>query len=264
MRTPQAQTRSPAACAAFRDSAVTSSARGAISLARTARAVSMAGSVERRPGEVGRLRFRRGDPNGLDRFRLERGEHDRLHQAPGAHQAQRGRLDAAGLDLQAEGGAPAVAVEKVLQAGDALHAEVVPAVAEAGAGVQAGEGRPVQVGDSPLAVGRAVDGGVVDEDEHAVACRPDVRLNAVDVHRQPRVERGEGVLRRVSGGAAVTDDPERAGHQRFVPAGPGRSPPGSSPPGASGPSPGASASPSSSRRCVLRRRRKSSSSRTTS
>ena len=66
--------------------------------------------------------------------------------------------------------------------------------------------REGQLADEARAVGRAIDGGVVDHDGLAVGRDPDVELDRARAGIHRRLERRERVLRAFGGCASVGDD----------------------------------------------------------
>ena len=56
------------------------------------------------------------------------------------------------------------------------------------------------------AVGGAVDGGVVDDDQLVVGGQPDVELDGAEAEIDGVVEAGDGVFRGFEAGAAMADD----------------------------------------------------------
>ena len=65
--------------------------------------------------------------------------------------------------------------------------------------------------DPPGPAGEAGQGGVVEDHGHPVASHLHVELDAISAQRQRAAESGQGILRRLGGGAAVGDE-QRAGH----------------------------------------------------
>ncbi len=82
----------------------------------------------------------------------------------------------------------------------------VPDCGEAKTGVHSRQLALIEGGDGGPAVGRAIEGRVVVDDNDAVARQADIQLDPVGAECESLVECRDGVLRRERGAAPVRED----------------------------------------------------------
>lgn len=108
------------------------------------------------------------------------------------------------LDLDIDPDVVGEDVEGLGQGGDALAPEALAPPATRVEATKLGEG---VIGHPSAAVGRAIDGGIVNDDDLAVRGAPHVELNLMDTEGGRLTKGREGVLRPPGGATAVCADP---------------------------------------------------------